>query len=596
MNLNLQVDRIKKQVYYLQRKFIESGGTIITTFLGLSDTPTTYSGQAGKVVKVKGDESGLEFGTGGSGASTFLDLTDTPSSYTSQSLKAVRVNSGETALEFYTPTTGSGDVTGPASSTDSAIALFDGITGKLLKDSTKVLTTLGGNIASLTNPSAISFIRINADNSVTARTPAETLSDIGAQATLVSGTNIKTLASQSLLGSGNITIADIGAQATGLSWLLASGGTLTGNNTITGTGYTLTGTWNSLGVTQTDGYGLWLRNTTAAAAGAQQISPSIVFEGNGWKTDGPSASQVVKWRMYALPVQGSANPTARLAIGFSVNGGAYSTSAYFNNISSTTNLNIDSITGLGGGTALSFSAGQSFGSASSQLQFLTLGGTAPVSSFWQATGTALSATSGTQNAFAISVNNAGASNTVFAPTSGTAIFNNLQLRGTINQTGGANGNVRMINLEPLYTAAGGSVFGLRYVPAVTSISGQHFARYHNSGFIAWDSVLSPAQITSNQNDYAPNGWNNSSAAPYGASILRLSTDASRDLTGLSGGTSGRLVIISNVGSFDLVIKDESGSSTAANRFALNADITINADEGLMFWYDGTSSRWRALSI
>lgn len=37
------------------------------------------------------------------GTSTFLGLTDTPSSYSSQALKVPRVNTGETALEFYSP-------------------------------------------------------------------------------------------------------------------------------------------------------------------------------------------------------------------------------------------------------------------------------------------------------------------------------------------------------------------------------------------------------------------------------------------------------------------------------------------------------------
>jgi hypothetical protein len=40
-------------------------------------------------------------------------------------------------------------------------------------------TTVGQNIAKLTNPSAIRFLRINADNSVTARTAAEMVSDLG---------------------------------------------------------------------------------------------------------------------------------------------------------------------------------------------------------------------------------------------------------------------------------------------------------------------------------------------------------------------------------------------------------------------------------
>jgi len=41
-------------------------------------------------------------GTGGGASATFLDLTDTPASYSSQAGESVRVNSGETALEFFT--------------------------------------------------------------------------------------------------------------------------------------------------------------------------------------------------------------------------------------------------------------------------------------------------------------------------------------------------------------------------------------------------------------------------------------------------------------------------------------------------------------
>lgn len=43
------------------------------------------------------------------GATTFLALTDTPASYTGQTLKVVRVNAGETALEFVT-LAGGGDM------------------------------------------------------------------------------------------------------------------------------------------------------------------------------------------------------------------------------------------------------------------------------------------------------------------------------------------------------------------------------------------------------------------------------------------------------------------------------------------------------
>ncbi len=57
--------------------------------------------------------------------------------------------------------------------------------------------------------------------------------------------------------------------------------------------------------------------------------------------------------------------------------------------------------------------------------------------------------------------------------------------------------------------------------------------------------ISPSQITANQNDYNPTGLST-------ASVLRLSSDASRDITGLQAGADGRLMIIHNVGSNNIV--------------------------------------------
>jgi hypothetical protein len=73
------------------------------TFLDLTDTPATYVAQSGKIVRVKGDESGLEFvsvsalvDTGGSTPTllaAFLDLTDTPNSYAGANGYLLRVSS-----------------------------------------------------------------------------------------------------------------------------------------------------------------------------------------------------------------------------------------------------------------------------------------------------------------------------------------------------------------------------------------------------------------------------------------------------------------------------------------------------------------------
>ena len=82
---------------------------------------------------------------------------------------------------------------------------------------------------------------------------------------------------------------------------------------------------SSLGVTSTDG--LVLQNTTAAAAGAQQISPRIRFDTFGWKTDAIAASQAVSLIQELLPVQGAAAPTFNFLWKGSINGVAYSTLA-----------------------------------------------------------------------------------------------------------------------------------------------------------------------------------------------------------------------------------------------------------------------------
>lgn len=120
-----------------------------------------------------------------------------------------------------------------------------------------------------------------------------------------------------------------------------------------------------------------------------------------------------------------------------------------------------------------------------------------------------------------------------------------------------------------------------------TITGGTYASMTASGSFTVSGILSPSQITADQNDYNPTNLST-------AAVLRLNTDASRNLTGLAGGADGRVILIHNVGSFALVLKDESASSTAGNRFALNADVSLGADSSTMLQYDSTSSRWRAI--
>ncbi len=114
----------------------------------------------------------------------------------------------------------------------------------------------------------------------------------------------------------------------------------------------------------------------------------------------------------------------------------------------------------------------------------------------------------------------------------------------------------------------------------TAVSGQK---------ISATGDISPAQITADQNNYNPTSLSTSST-------LRLNSDAARDITGLQGGSDGRLLYVHNVGSFNITLKTESGSSTAANRFLFAADIVLTPNKGATLQYDSTSSRWRCVGI
>ena len=80
---------------------------------------------------------------------------------------------------------------------------------------------------------------------------------------------------------------------------------------------------DNLGVTQTEQSGIALTNKTAAAAGAQQVSPALRLTGQGWKTTATAASQEVEWQVYTLPAQGTTSPTSTLRFDHSVDGAAY---------------------------------------------------------------------------------------------------------------------------------------------------------------------------------------------------------------------------------------------------------------------------------
>lgn len=109
-----------------------------------------------------------------------------------------------------------------------------------------------------------------------------------------------------------------------------------------------------------------------------------------------------------------------------------------------------------------------------------------------------------------------------------------------------------------------------------------------TGEVSLANVVTPSSITANQNNYA---------AINGARWGRIASTAAFQITGFSGGASGLRRLVTNVGTFNITIAHESGSSSAANRVLCpgNASFVLNANDSCEMIYDGTSSRWRVLA-
>jgi len=98
-------------------------------------------------------------------------------------------------------------------------------------------------------------------------------------------------------------------------------------------------------------------------------------------------------------------------------------------------------------------------------------------------------------------------------------------------------------------------------------------------------VISPTQITSDKNDYNPTSFST-------AAVVRINSDAARNITGLLAGIAGDEVLLFNSGSFNITLNSQNVSSDATNRFALVSDLILFPNGGMTLFYDGTSTRWR----
>lgn len=132
------------------------------------------------------------------------------------------------------------------------------------------------------------------------------------------------------------------------------------------------------------------------------------------------------------------------------------------------------------------------------------------------------------------------------------------------------------------------------------LDGQHGAYYApvaNSTFTGETNIseslklfgdISPATLTANVDNYAPSGFSSST-------VLKLSSDATRTVTGLAGGSGGLIKSILNSGSNNIVLSSNNSASLASNRFDLGSDIILGPSQAVLVRYDSIASKWMPLA-
>lgn len=112
---------------------------------------------------------------------------------------------------------------------------------------------------------------------------------------------------------------------------------------------------------------------------------------------------------------------------------------------------------------------------------------------------------------------------------------------------------------------------------------------HSYSF-ALSGAIAPAQLTSDQNNYAPAGLD-------AASVVRISSDSSmRTITGIANTAPGKIIEFRNVGSFPIIFAAGHTGSTAANRIEGTSDIILYPKGQISFQYDNTDSLWYVRSV
>ena len=120
---------------------------------------------------------------------------------------------------------------------------------------------------------------------------------------------------------------------------------------------------------------------------------------------------------------------------------------------------------------------------------------------------------------------------------------------------------------------------------------QNFGDVNFDGSLSYGDALVPPAIEGNTDNYDPTGWQESI-------LIDISSDGNYYITGwMAPDPDGtRVINVFNVGTNNIILKDNNSGSDPANRFLLGSDKTMQSDEGLQLIYDNNVDRWRSPGI
>lgn len=133
-------------------------------------------------------------------------------------------------------------------------------------------------------------------------------------------------------------------------------------------------------------------------------------------------------------------------------------------------------------------------------------------------------------------------------------------------------NSKLLGNVPILSLSAGTILTNERVFTVgenlISVDGGANSTYTVSGHIASLKVgVVEDTVSTDQNNYSPTGWNGT--YPNKATQILITPTQVVKISGLSGGTSGRIATITNIGNYLIILENESTNSSSGNRFSFS---------------------------